>query len=829
MPSKETTVQLLGLATNPNRFSLPQGSCSVADNVVLRKPGVISSCPAQDPYEFTTNDGPADTAFPVRLFANFNRNYAIAVEKQPADANGSVLRFSDDFNLYTTAVLGATTRTLRFDPGETQHNFVRNRHIITEHSSPIVMDVNGTGHATSLRPAGLPPPAIIALNTTSSTPTFLSNGNYVAYQTTYRRVTSNFELVSAPSAVRILQNTSGSSKGVQITHRFALAEPIIAGDYLDVYRVVQKGTVDELGDEFALAFSYQFTSADILAGSVVLVDPTLDDSLDAGTALYTNSMQDGSGQANLMPPASVDVETFNDVTFYATKNAWPIIDLFIPGVYGDLTSASTTDKKAGIGRRAFTGDTNAASTDITNVANVDGLAPFQIVYGAGLATQIVSIIGSGPYTVRMDTVLGFTSVGTAFTCDDSFKIRTSKDGVSTDTLVAAWPSFSIMSGNAATQIAGIRTLLGGVYDTTQNVTGLNFSFWFPHTGLVDSFEIYASNGANYSPNTPFNTLSGLSKFVSTQDTKRNRVYFSKAQLPEAVAPTNFLDVGKETVLKLKRTQSSLLAFCTDGLWRITGSGTDWSVDQLDPDCRLVHPDCVESTDNTMFAWVLDGLATVGDDGANTFSTDAIGPEIRGFATDYIGFGAPYIWGPNLACDLRNREVWLNLGYNAALTNQWNKSYIFNLDTQQFTTQSTSIISCQSYAPFLLNLLSGSISPDSYSLPSTTEWLAADVQFNPITAGERGSLKQWIDVNSFFENESLLAKIKLTFNAVDTAELTRIGNQLENMHFFVPRHCASKPELQFGFKFVIEDGFPAPQFDLCGWTARFRVASETIKR
>lgn len=833
MAQKETTVQLLGLAKNPNRLALPQGSCSIADNVVLRKPGVISACPAQEEYDFTTNDGPADTGIPVRLFSNFNRNYAVAVEMTPADGSVSTLRFSDDAVLKTEVQVDpTTTRDLNFDPGETQHNFVRNRHVFTEHSAPVVVDVDGAGHATTVRPAGLPPPAYFTatVDLLLARP-ILQTAMYTAYRAVYRRVTDNFELVSAPTPVEYFHNVSGGAAGVELTIGF-LNSPLIAGDYVDIYRVLQKATVDELGDDFALCVSYQISAADIAAGSVSFTDPTDDASLDAGEALYTNSSQQGAGQANLMPPASVDVETFNDVTFYATKNAWPIVSLFVPYKTGDLHSESSDDKKHGIGKRLITGDTTIGSPNITNVANVDGVAEFQLLgpnTGFPAGGTIVNITGSGPYTVRIDTNAAATTSALVYTTTDTLKVRVFKDGVSTDTVlpIASFHSLNEIAGT----VPGCRALLNGVFDTSAtNIDGLSFSLWFPYPGFADSFEVYASNGANYSPNTPFGTISGLSKFVSVQDTKRNRVYFSKAQLPEAVAPTNFLDVGKETVIKLKRTQSSLLAYCTDGLWRITGSGTDWSVDQLDPDCRLVHPDCVDSADNVTFAWVLDGLATCGDDGATTFSTDAIGPDIRAFAVKYIGLGAPYIWGPSLACDLRNREMWLNLCHvDRFAAGHWDNSYIFNLDTQQFTTQSTSVISCQSYAPFLLNLLSGSITANSYSLPSDSAWLPANVQFNPITAGERGLLKQWIDVNSFFDARFFEAKLVLTFNTVDTANLIRLGAQLENMHFFVPRHCSSRPELQFGFQFIEEEGFPAPDFDLNGWTARYRVASETIRR
>lgn len=824
---KQTQVPISGLATNPNPVALPAGSCSVANNVVLRRPGVISALPAQDPYAFTVNDGPADTAFPVRLFAEFNRQYAIAVEKQPADANATILRFSDDSVLKTSMALGTTTRNFRFDPGATQHNYVRDRHIFTEHSAPVVVDTSGAAHSTTARPAGLPPPTLFGLALDTVNNEYLLTGNYVAYRAVYRRVFDTFTLVSAPTPTNILHNTAGASRSVRINTQFVASEPIQPGDFVDFYRTPQKATVNELGDNFSLVFSYQITAADIAAHTTTttLWDPTAETSLSAGEPLYTNDSQQGAGQANLMPPASVDVETFNDVTFYATKNAWPIISFSVPGAFGDLHLLTSAEKIAGIGHRVITGTSTAGSPTLTGVANVDGIAIGQIIPGFNL--KVVSITGTGPFTVQFDG--NFTLTGTlGYDIYDAFTVRVFKDGASADTTFTIPDDFFTLDQHVAT-VPGLRTLLNGVYDTTANITGLSFSLWFPYTGFADRFEVYATNGQNYSPYSPFNTSGGLTKFTSTQDTKRNRVYFSKAQLPEAVAPTNYLDVGKETVIKLKRTQSSLLAFCTDGQWRITGSGTDWSVDQLDPDCRLVHPDCVGSVDNTTFAWVLDGLATCGDDGSTTISTNAVGPEIRGFASDYIGFGAPYIWGPHLACDLRNREVWLNLGYNAASTNQWNKSYIFNVDTQQFTTQSTSIISAQSYAPSLLNLLSGSISANSYSLPSTTEWLPAEVQFNPIVAGDRGYLKQWVDINAFFENTALLAKVKLTFNATDTAELTRIGDQLQNLHFFVPRHCASRPELQFGFKFFVEVGFPAPNFDLYGWTARYRVASETIRR
>lgn len=827
---KQTTVPIQGLQTNPNKIALQPGSCAVANNVVIRKPGVISALPAQEEYVID-DDGPADTDIPVRIFGNFNRRYFCSVEKSPSSAFGEKIRFSDSATWYQSVTTGSgLTRAFQFDPGESQHNFVRNRHIFTEHSSPVVFDIVGDGHSNDPRVAGLPPPAILVPSTGSGTPAILDTGNYYAYRAVYRRVLPDFELVSAPSPVALVHNISLVSVSIDILVRFVPSDPITAGDYVDIYRVPQKATVDELGDDFALSFSYQIQSADILTGEIVLVDTTLDDSLSAGEALYTNNSQQGAGQANLMPPASVDVETFNDVTFYATKNSWPVVSLLIPGKFGDLTGGSSDDKIRGVGKRSFSGDTTNTSVNITNVSNVDGLSPFQEVSGSGIlaGTAIFAITGSGPYTVVLDTPATATATGSSFISEDTLTFLVYKDGISTSTRISVDDNFGDMSANVALNVNGIRTLLNGVYDTSADtIDGLSFGMWAPCPGFADNFSVYASNGANYSPSLP--QVAGRSKFDSVQDTKRSRVYFSKAQLPEAVAPTNFLDVGKETVLKLWRTQSSLLAFCTDGLWRVTGSGTDWSVDQLDPDCRLVHPDCVGSMNNSTFAWVSDGIAICGDSGAETISTDAIGPSIREQAVEIANFGAPYIWGPHIACDLSHREMWLNISLVGNGSAVLLKTFIFNADTQAFTAQNQTMFSAQCYSPFLLGLISGSAVSPRYSTPSTDTFVGAEVQFNPIIAGDRGYLKQWTDINMFFEDVSAATQLVLTFDDVNTGFLQRTPDQMQNLHFYVPRHCASKPELSVGFFTTQDETHDPPDFNLLGWTARYRVASETIRR
>lgn len=858
MTEKQTQVTITGLAQSPNPFgALPPGSLQVADNVVIRRKGVLAPLPGNEVIRSTTT-----TNFPVKMFGGDRFDYAFTVRKEQATNADTLDYFSTSGVLTTvqTVTRGDAAYDLRFNPGETHQTFARDRFFFSEHSAPMVFDVNTNGSLGTLRPTGLISPAFIGFDFDlpgTEDITVVDNNNFVAYRAVFRRHFTNYELVSAPTATWAAQNTAGGAATVTLQVQFdPEVDTALEGDFIELYKTPQAASLDELGDDFRLCASYELVAGDFTFGQVDIVDTCQDEN--RGAPLYTNSTQEGAAGLNLMPPSARDVVTHKDINWYVSKNTWPAAVINVPSLFGDLSAATAAEREHGVGARTFTGDVALGSHFITNVSAADrvGLRVGQILTddpGYFDPDAIITTInGSGPYSVGVSGAVS-TGAGTgdSFTFADSLEIRASKDGnVAIGKFPITGPATGALKNLAlrlmlTDNVDGIRLLLNAVYDSrATSVTGANFTIWSPIPGLWDSFQVVVTNGQNYSPSTPIS--SNFSAIDSVQDTQANRVFFSKSGLPEAVAATSYLNVGAGKILKLWPTQSSIFALCTDGLWRIAGDGTNWQVEQLDPTINLLHPDAVCSLNNQIFAWLTDGIAVLGDQGSQTISSDAIGPQLESYAETFRAQNIPELtWGPSMTGDNLRKEVWLNLNLPPRIFDEdpedqtFYTSYIFNADTGAFTTQSETQIMCLAYNPYQLRVISTDFSGTAFRLlrPDAGLWCKPNVRFNPITAGDPGYLKQWMDVNFQFqemevEDPFVQGLLIASFDGQDVPESRAVTPvSLEKSHYWIPRRCALKDQLILGFSTeTIDDSLTGTfNFNLYGFSVRYRVASETFKR
>lgn len=861
MAEKQTQVTIKGLAQNPNPFgNLEPGTCSVADNVVIRRKGVMSPLPGNTVLKTKHST----TKFPVKMFGGERFDYFFTILKESAlpATTLEILNSGGTNTTWTNQARGTHTYNFQFDPAQTHQTFARDRFFFTEHSSPVVFDLDTTDNSLSIpRPAGISPPVLVSISFNSpgaNDIAIVDDNMYAAYKAVVRRKKDTYEITSAPTTAWIgFNGTLGTSARVDLT---VLVDPNIdsalAGDFIDVYKTKQATSLDEIGDDYRLCVSYEILSADIVSGSIQFTDKCPDDS--RGAPLYTNEEQEGASALNLMPPPSRDVITHKDINWYVTKNTWPVATINIPSRFGDLTGATSAQREHGIGRRTFIGDTTNGSSNITNVSAADrvGLLVGQaMVNSSGIFDDdalIGGITGSGPYTIHVTgTPAGSTTTGTTFKSADTMEIRATKDGATFSGTIPLETgvgnlAFNLMILNTSS-LYGFRLILGGNYDSSADyVDGVNMTIWSPISGLWDSFELIVSNGQNYSPATQLNA--SFSSISSVQDTQTNRVFFSKSGLPESVAATNYLNVGAGKILKLWPTQSSIFALCTDGLWRIAGDGTNWQVEQLDPTVNLLHPDTVCSLNNQIFAWLTDGISIIGDQGSQTISTDAVGPQLREYIETFRAAGAPDMWGPTMTGDNYRKEVWLNLSLpprveaDENLEQTFYTSYIVNMDTGSFTTQSETAILCLAFNPFLLRTITATwdeidTNDISWFKPSESSWCKPTVVFNPLTAGDTGSLKQWMDVNYLFQEFDIQTGFtqglfQASFDGAFVPSARAVeSDSIKKIHYWVPRRVALSEQLNLGFKtVVIDDSITGTfNFNLYGFTVRYRTASDTFKR
>lgn len=352
-----------------------------------------------------------------------------------------------------------------------------------------------------------------------------------------------------------------------------------------------------------------------------------------------------------------------------------------PAPYTVTISAAATSTTAGVrmaacnwvdpvllARSMLAASFTSGSPTISAVSNVTGLYAGMYltddgnlngptVAGAPIPalTKIASISGSGPYTITMDKNATST-VSTAFRVHDYIAINGTEYYASD---AGTW--YSVGTGYAT----AVRVFPCGVtgFDTVGRVARIlsivvNYNAAISNTGIrmictgeEDAFGAYTSGdfvleeiglGASaftFAGNTNAQSVSAFSPSVtsaitSANDAATNRVYWSDPDEPESVPIVNFVDLGTSSarVQRLVPLRASLLAFTTEGLYRIAGVAPDaWAVDLIDPSVALVSRDTVDVIDNTAYAWTTRGVIAVDESGFTDVSSGTVGKRLEAYA------------------------------------------------------------------------------------------------------------------------------------------------------------------------------------------------------
>lgn len=860
---KLTQVTVQGLATNPNANALPAGSCAVLQNAVMRRPGIISPTPSFI-SRITLEEGGSSAR--KLMYSDFDST-VLAV----SDGSFTTITLPDTLGATVAALPADTTggtRPLNFLPGRTQTSFSHFRSLITERDGIIV---------NKERWAGLPPPAGMYITSYTSADGFLLDTQGVSYRAHFALESTEDTkpyIVDGPvSAIGSLINDTGSTCGTQMLIFAPPNEPFVIPTDCKLYLVIYRSSqavvdfVTELPDDFCRVAKVEITDF-TLSLTPVFIDLVTDEARANGTPLYTNGIgQLGAQASQWAPPAASDICVFKDTTFYANRASLNTLSLTIPGPFGVLLS--NRDRLIGIGQRdVISAATTNHSPNIvfSDPDDIIGVVPGQLLQMSGFdfGTLVVSV-NTGTSTVTVSNNSTFTASGVVGTFLDMIKVTTHPENGSGVTQTGRILFFDF-DAVAAGDLPGFRMMHPAV-DMARAVEGitLTLTYTWPTVGVLSNFTVSVTNGQNYSPAYTGDYVTNTDPLISLNDIRPNRVFASTTGLPEAVPVANFYDVGAGTILKMWANQSALFFFCTDGLWKITGDGTAFSVYQIDPTVYLVHPDAVGSLNNLAYAWVSDGIATITEDGGTTISTDAIGPQLRALHTVAVQNFAPYSWGVSLAGDSFRNEVWLIVNSVSHEVPETSAAAVitYNDDTKNFSNQAPSPNELQEflsavYAPNVSRttfLGGGSGEESAFFLPSDYDtsdpqlYLPMTVWFNPNQTEDKGNLKQWMDLNYFTANYANSEDpdqdsdwLKAVFSATaetddataNTVNVNPMVSLKRDIHYLVPRRTALSDQQQIGFRtFTLDaDGVEltnAFYVEIQGFTMRYRIASDTLKR
>lgn len=138
---------------------------------------------------------------------------------------------------------------------------------------------------------------------------------------------------------------------------------------------------------------------------------------------------------------------------------------------------------------------------------------------------------------------------------------------------------------------------------------------------------------------------------SSNEEQPHRVYYSKYQEPEAVPILNYFDIGAtdKAILRIFPLRDSLFVFKQDGLYRISGETTPFTVALFDSSCILIAPDSVAVSNNQVYGWTTQGVSIITEAGVNIISRPIDTEILKKASSQFTNFSTA-TWGVGYESD-----------------------------------------------------------------------------------------------------------------------------------------------------------------------------------
>lgn len=134
--------------------------------------------------------------------------------------------------------------------------------------------------------------------------------------------------------------------------------------------------------------------------------------------------------------------------------------------------------------------------------------------------------------------------------------------------------------------------------------------------------------------------------ISSNETKPNRIYYSKLNQPESVPLLNFFDISAEDkqILRIVPLRDSLFVFKQDGTYRISGQLAPFITSLLDSSSIVAAPDSVAISNNVIYAWTTKGITPINEYGASAETSRPIDTEILRLSSASFPNFSKLTWG-----------------------------------------------------------------------------------------------------------------------------------------------------------------------------------------
>jgi hypothetical protein len=581
-----------GLATDANAAVPPTGALRRAENCIIDAPGVASARP-----NFTAPFSKTSAKEIRRVFAHDGELYALTFD-DPTWA----LETSDAVLTGGATPADATLSNMQIAKAR------RNAYFATDSGVRKI----STSDDTATAEAGMHAPPSIQMSI-GGAGTWLAVNSLVAYRIAFvKRDANSVETRSAPSPWQSIINTTAGADGVRVVA--PLPDYVVAGDMLEIYRskTVATGTPS---DVMYLTKRYEVQGADVTAGEVTFEDELPEAQL--GELLYTSSTREGIEGANLRPPRCLALNEWQD-TLWCGSTRDPhtlVVDLVAPwdpppdsvsnctvttGAFTITFPSPRTDMRVG---QRLTTDSLGAFVAGTTVVSVDSAT--QVTMSAeSTVTSAVAEFGFVD-VIEIDGVEYYGRDGATNVANRYFRVFTSLTSPGSNAIATARGLAYLVSRHSSAIFAQ------AIEDTSTAIEQRPGRIVYARTSLASSASFDFDPGST--PASSWEAFTG--SFTSEQETKPNRVAFSKPLEPEHFRRFDWIEMGREDahVLAFAPLSGGLLVFKEDGIWSVYGTWPLFSVEKVS-DARLVRGDAVSVLDDRAYAWTDRGVLEMADRG-----------------------------------------------------------------------------------------------------------------------------------------------------------------------------------------------------------------------
>jgi len=684
----EQHLSVAGLYTDPNPLSaVPNGALRKADNVVIRRAGIVEPRPGFELLKDSENIGETYGLWSVfrdeLIVADSNGAlWWVDADSELTDENGNSFTAWQYFGGFVEA-----GKSVYFDEGST-YSGVRK----IEASADSTAQFAGCPMVYGYPDQG------------ASSGTAVAAGEVVAYRYVLGRKDANDVVVrSAPSGRYLFENAQAGA--YDVTHYVFFHDSVTVdtsdAHFVEVYRSRGVASGNTPSDELYRCAYYEPTPTELgTTGYVTLTDDKADE--DLGAALYTNPSREGSDQANHRPPSSAFMETFKGSLFflYTIQPRRHRLSWFDGG---SLTASDT-----GVGYRTQTVTLTSGNATGT-LADTTGFRVGQLVDGTHFnGTDPVRVASFVANTSVTFTETANTSSAQSITFHDSIRITHTNSAEDQyypashgPHLIEAILHGTIELGTAmrlspSAQVTAWATGRAGyTVDNDPSPSNPNeprvvyLEALKRDSGAYSEFKVFATHGNEYDPALEEPTGTGLE---AEPDLQPAGLYWSKAREYEHVPLSNWLSVGEGAQASYGRgliaTSNALWIFLERGLYRLTGYGarSGWRVDLVDPRLQLLAARALCTLHGVAYAWTDRGVVAVSDGGVRVISSPAINDKLEEVQREVYGGLANYaLIRAFMVSNPKNDEIILGVPRATAPTSKITTLYVYNTRQGAWTT------------------------------------------------------------------------------------------------------------------------------------------------